>query len=114
MRSSYVLARTYDHRMSSDPLSPDVQLAVTLSSIMSRNRYTDDPGAVIAELQRVACDRADILAQEAGTWYGYYEDDYTRPLALALREIPGAAEWVALGQARRNAPSHSTEGFRRR
>lgn len=96
------------------PLRPDVQLAVHLSSICSRNRYTDDPGPVIAELLEAAGDRADILAEEAGTWSGYYEDDYTRTLALALREIPGAAEWVALGRERRNAPTHSTEGFNRR
>ena len=31
-------------------LSPDVMLSITLDAICSRNRYTTDPGPVVAEL----------------------------------------------------------------
>lgn len=99
--------------MSSGPLSPDVLLGITLSAICSRNRYTKDPGPVIDELRQVAGERLDILAMEAGSWSGFYDDDNTRTLARALLEIPGASDWVKLGQERRHAGRHSTEGFAR-
>ena len=35
-------------------LNPDVLLAIHLSAIMSRNRYTRDPATVIAELHDIA------------------------------------------------------------
>lgn len=50
----------------------------------------------------------DLLAQVAGTWAGYLGDDYTRTLADALVEIPGAAEWGALGKKRRGLPPRRT------
>lgn len=76
-------------------------------------RYTKDPGPVIAELRQVAGSRLGILAMEAGSWSGFYEDENTRTLARALLDIPGATEWVAVGQERRQAGRHSTEGFAR-
>lgn len=99
--------------MPSRPLGPDTLLSIKLFTICSRNRYTKDPGPVIAELIATAGDRTDILAQEAGRWSGFYDDEYTHTLALALLKIPGAGEWVALGRERRNAGSHSTQGYAR-
>lgn len=97
------------------PLHPDIALGVHLSAICSRNRFTRDADPVIAELLAVAGDRLDILAMEAGRWLGYYEDEHTRTLAIALREqIPGAAAWVALGRERRGAGTHGTAGFSKR
>lgn len=98
--------------MPSHPLSLDVLLGIELSAIMSRNRYTHDPAPVIAELQRVAGGRDDILADEAGRWIGFYEDDYTRDLATALRALPlDMEDVIALGVQRRNSGTHSTVGF---
>ncbi|MDQ0645540.1 hypothetical protein [Microbacterium murale] len=71
------------------------------------------PGPVLEDLQRVAGGRADIVAMEAGSWAGVYEDENTLTLARALLEIPGAPDWVKLGQERRAAGRHSTEGFAR-
>ena len=87
--------------MSSRPLHPDVALAIRLSAIMSRNRYTRDPAPVIDELKLTAGDRTDLLAAEAGRWAGYYGDEHTAALADALLEIPGAREHVADGARRR-------------
>ncbi|WP_449408808.1 hypothetical protein [Microbacterium maritypicum] len=61
-------------------LAPDVILTVTLDAICSRNRYTRDPGPVIAELIATAGDRTDLLAEAVGTWVGFFEDDYTLTL----------------------------------
>lgn len=98
--------------MSSGPLHPDVALSVKLSAIMSRNRYTKDPASVIAELYEVAGDRLDLLAAEVGRWVGFYEDDYTRTLATALRALPlDMDDAIALGVQRRNAGTHTTTGF---
>ena len=79
---------------------------------MSRNRYTRDPAQVIEELYAAAGDRLDILAAEVGRWIGFYEDDYTRDLATALRALPfDMDDAIALGGQRRNAGSHTTTGF---
>lgn len=99
--------------MPSGPLSADTLLGIKLGAICSRNQYTDDPAPVIAELMATAGDRQDILAQEAGRWSGFYDDEYTHALAQALLEIPGAAEWVQLGRDRRSAGTHGTQGYAR-
>lgn len=78
-------------------IHPDVALNVALSAICGRNRYTKDPALVVDELRVMAGDRTDILAQVAGTWAGYYRDQYTQRLCDALLEIPGAEGWVELG-----------------
>jgi len=39
---------------------------------------------------------------------GYFEDDYTRILRDALRELPDLEPWVALGAHRRSMPDHTT------
>lgn len=89
-------------------LSREVLLDIELSAICSRNQYTHDPCPVIDELRRVAGDRADILAHVAGTWAGYFDDEYTHALATALRQqIDGAEQWVALGRKRRRMPPHT-------
>ena len=93
-------------------LDPDTALDVLLSAICSRNRYTTDAAAVIAELHRIAGDRLDILARVAGSWVGYYGDDHTRTLCKALLEIPGATDWVGQGRARRDAGTHSAPSAR--
>lgn len=88
--------------------SPDVLLSIHLDAICSRNRYTADPAPVIAELLATAGERRDILAESVGTWLGYFEDDDTRTLCAALRELPGLEPWIALGQHRRSMPAPST------
>lgn len=94
------------------PLHPDVRLGVQLSAIMCRNRYTHDPAPVIAELYEAAGDRLDILTAEVGRWIGFYEDDYTRDLATALRALPlDMDDAIALGVQRRNTGTHTTTGF---
>ncbi|MCC2033051.1 hypothetical protein [Microbacterium allomyrinae] len=89
-------------------LTRDVLLGIQLATTCSRNQYTGDPGPVIDELRRIAGDRVDILAQEAGSWAGYYDSEYTRPLAAALSQIDGAEPWVAEGRRRREIPTHGT------
>ena len=76
-------------------------LSIELGSICSRNRYTSDPGPVIAELIAAAGDRVDILQQSVGSWIGYYEDGYTLTLATALRDLPDLEPWIAEGATRR-------------
>ncbi|MDA4893032.1 hypothetical protein PFZ55_39840 [Streptomyces sp. MS2A] len=101
--------------MNDRSLSPDTRLGIRVSAIMSRNKYTDDPGPVIEELYRVAGDRPDILTDEIGLWVGFYEDDDTRALATALRALPlDMADAIALGQQRRNQEYLSTASFTRR
>lgn len=100
--------------MSSGPLHPDVQLGVHLSAICSRNEYTTNPEPVIDELLATAGDRADILAQEAGTWAGFQEGDVScRPLVQALRQLPGVGPWIKIGRERRSAPPHGTRDYLR-
>lgn len=94
--------------MPSHGLSPDVRLSVHLDAICSRNRYTADPGPVIAQLVATAGDRVDILQQSVGSWIGYYEDVHTSTLATALRELPGLDPWIIEGSRRRSLPHHST------
>ena len=94
--------------MSSRGLSPDVRMSITLDAICSRNRYTGTPAPVISELIATASGRDDILAEAVGTWIGYFEDDHTRTLCAALRELPDMEEWIELGQRRRASPHHST------
>jgi len=89
-------------------LAPDVMLTVTLDAICSRNRYSRDPTPVIEELIAAAGDRRDLLVEAVGTWVGYFEDDYTRVLCAALRELPGLEPWLALGTHRRSLPDHGT------
>ncbi|MBT2485828.1 MULTISPECIES: hypothetical protein [unclassified Microbacterium] len=96
--------------MPSRGLSPDVALTVHLDAICSRNRYTTDPGPVIAELRATAGDRVDILTESVGAWVGYFEDDYTRILCTALRELPGLEPWITLGRKRFESPHHRTPG----
>ncbi|MBW1640489.1 hypothetical protein G3H63_15600 [Microbacterium resistens] len=101
--------------MNDRSLSPDTRLGIKVSAIMSRNKYTDDPGPVIDELYRAAGDRPDILADEVGLWVGFYEDDDTRTLATALRALPlDLADGIALGQQRRNEEYLGTASFTRR
>lgn len=96
--------------MPSRGLSPDVRLSVHLDAICSRNRYTSNPMPVIDELLATAGDRRDILTESVGTWVGYFEDNHTRILCAALRELPHLEQWIALGRERFEAPHHSTPG----
>lgn len=90
-------------------LHPDTLHGIRISCVMSRNQYTQEPGPVIAELYEVAGDRLDLLAAEVGRWIGFYEDDYTRTLATALRALPlDMSDAIALGRQRRNTPDHRT------
>lgn len=94
--------------MPSRGLSPETRLSVLLDAICSRNRYTTDPAPVIDELRAAAGDRVDILTESVGTWVGYFEDDQTRILCSALRELPDLEPWIVLGKHRRQMPDHST------
>lgn len=95
--------------MPSGPLHPDVALSIRLSAIMSRHRYTHDPGPVIDELYATAGDRLDLLAAEVGGWIGYYEDEHTRTLIRALRALPlDMVDAIKAGQERRSEGSHTT------
>lgn len=96
--------------MASRGLSPDVRLSVHLDAICSRNRYTTDPAPVIAEIYETAGDRIDILTESVGTWVGYFEDDDTRILCTALRDLPDLEPWIAVGQERFRRPDHRTPG----
>lgn len=89
-------------------LSRDTLLSIHLDAICSRNRYTRDPAPVVDELRATAGDRTDLLAQSVGTWVGFFEDDYTRILCTALRELPDLEPWLALGAHRRAMPDHRT------
>lgn len=94
------------------PLSADRMLGVKLSAIMSRNRYTIDPGSVVDELRATAGDRTDILAMEVGTWVGFYETEkYSAVLIEALRTLPDLEPWIAVGRQRFNDGRHTTQGF---
>lgn len=95
--------------MPSRGLHPDVDLRIAISCVMSRNCYTSDPAPVIAELYETADERHDLLAAEVGCWIGFYENDYTRTLAAALRALPlELDEHIALGTRRRQAGTHTT------
>lgn len=98
--------------MPSHGLTPDVALRINIGCVMSRNRYARDPAPVIAELHATAGDRIDLLTEEVGLWIGFYEDDYTRPLTSALREMPLELDaWITVGTQRRLVGTHSTRGF---
>lgn len=98
--------------MPSRRLHPDVTLSIRISTVMSRNEFTDNPALVIEELYETASGRLDLLAAEVGRWIGYYEADHNRTLATALRALDlDMADAITLGQTRRIAPHHTTTGF---
>lgn len=81
-------------------------LDIRLSTICSKHRYDNDPRAAIDELLAAAGHRTDILGEVAGTWSGYHgEEEHCRPLAQALRGLPGAERWVQVGEYRRGIPN---------
>lgn len=87
--------------MTRDHLDDDTRLDIALSAAIGRHRYDATPDAAIQELQALADGRNDILARVAGTWAGFYEDDpHVRTTVDALREIPGATQWIELGRER--------------
>jgi hypothetical protein len=89
-------------------LSPDTYISVRLDAICTRHQYTDDPAPALDELRAAAGGRDDILTESVGTWVGYFEDEYTRTLCDALRELPGLEPWIELGKHRRHTLGHST------
>lgn len=94
--------------MPSEGLSRDTALSVQIDAICARHQYTTDPAPVIEELRAAAGARTDVLTESVGTWVGYFEDDHTRILCTALRELPGLEPWIAIGEHRRRAPVHGT------
>lgn len=91
-------------------LRPDVALSVQLDAILHRHRYDTDPAAALTELTETAGDRADVLAEAAGTWAGYFgRQPGTSPaLVAALKTIPGAAVFVPIGERRHRGGSQSS------
>lgn len=88
-------------------LPSDTLLDIRLSVICSQHRYDKDPRSAVDELLAAAGHRTDILAKVAGTWSGYHGfDEHTRTLAEALRGIPGAEQWVPVGQYRHGIPNN--------
>lgn len=92
-------------------LDADALLGIRLAAMMTRQKFTRDPASVVAELRATAGGRVDVLAREAGIWAGFYDDEHTHDLAVALLEIDGAEKWVALGRRRRGARPYTSEGF---
>lgn len=90
------------------PLRPDIALSVQLDAILHRHRYDTGPAAALTELTETAGDRADVLAEAAGTWAGYFgRQPGTSPaLVAALKTIPGAAVFVPIGERRHRGGSH--------
>ncbi|UUE19312.1 hypothetical protein [Microbacterium sp. J1-1] len=100
--------------MPSRGLHPDVTLGIAISCVMSRNRYTRDPAPVIDELYATAGGRLDLLTREVGRWIGFYEDDYVRALATALRALPlDMADEIEIGRKRRFSGTRGTHGYAR-
>ncbi|WP_345545898.1 hypothetical protein [Microbacterium jejuense] len=94
--------------MDGERLSKAKLLSIELDAICSRNRYTDDPAPVIAELRATAGKRTDVLAEAAGIFAGYFDSEYTRVLCDALRaEIDGIGRWLQVGRERRGRGSHA-------
>lgn len=91
-------------------LSPDTRISVHLDAICTRHQYTSDPAPVLDELRTAAAGRVDVLTESLGTWVGYFEDDYTRTLCAALRELPDLEPWIMLGKHQRHTLGHSTPG----
>lgn len=97
--------------MSSHSLDPDTLLRVELSGIMSRDRYTRDPGPVIARLREAAGERPDLLAVEVGRWIGFYDNTHTHTLTEALQAAfvdLDLQPHITAGRARRYTPTHRT------
>lgn len=93
-------------------LSPDTRLSIHLGAIMSRNQYTRTPELVVTKLLETAGDNHAVLQEAVGSWVGFYEDEYTRPLCVVLRGLPGLEPWIELGAYRRGLAHHSTPGAR--
>lgn len=89
-------------------LSPDTLLSIELGATCSRNRYTEDPKPVIAELRAEVGDGLDILPESVGTWAGFFKGRYTTTLCAALRELPGVEPWIEVGAGHAGAswPEH--------
>jgi len=89
-------------------LAPDTLLSIDLGAIMSRARYTKNPAPVVSELVETAGDHVSVVPEAASKRVGFYEDEYTRVLCDALREIPGVGPWIRVGVERRAVPDHRT------
>lgn len=95
-------------------IHPDTLLSIKVGCVMTRNQFTKDPAPVMVELRSTAGDRLDVLAAEVGRFIGFYDDQYTHTLVDALH-----AEFtdldlqphIELGQRRRNAGTHGTQGY---
>ncbi len=101
--------------MPSRPLHPDTALSIAIGCVMSRNKYTKDPGPVIEELYATAEGRIDLLAHKVGMFIGGQlpaEVDACKPLTDALRALDlDTAEGERLVRERLAAPLYSTRGF---
>lgn len=90
-------------------MHPDTYLDIRLSAILAREKFTEDPAAVIAELRRMAGGRDDILHATVGSWIGYYETESYRRLTDALRVEFGDAlqPGIDVGRSRRGMGHHA-------
>lgn len=93
------------------PLHPDVALSVHLDAICGRNQYTNDPAPVIGEIHAAAGHRTALRDEAVGTWVGYFREQHTEQLCVALLSaFPGSLAHVAVGTARRGI-AHSTAEY---
>lgn len=82
-------------------LDATTMLDIRLSATISRGQYTRTPDEIITDLRQIAGHRTDVFAHVAGTWAGFHENTpHLADLVAALRDLPGADEWVPLGRAR--------------
>lgn len=98
--------------MARKSLTETERICIRLNAIASRNAYTTEPAAVVAELRAYAGGRDDLLARAAGEWAGYHQGrPETAQLAEALRRVAGTAGWVEEGRRRARQWRHDTSGF---
>jgi len=86
-----------------------VLLDIELSAIMHREKFTRDPGPVIAALRERAGAATEQLNRSVGAWVGFYDTDDTRALCVGLLEaFPGARRYVSVGAEARFRRVHGT------
>lgn len=85
-----------------------------MSSVITRDLRTHNPGPVIEELRALAEADVDLLREVAGLTCGYYRDAHCEALCDALEaQIDGLEPWIELGRRRRARGVHGGPEQRR-